>query len=339
MAKKKTTALAKRPKKVAAKKAPAKKASPLPENKPATEETIPVRVVAERQLGDGVNIDDLGLVTFRLTPEEEAKMNAPVDIDTVRIKPDGAVYLPHYVYTRKLNEVFGWMSWQMVPAARPQIVNGIVSMPFRLHINGKPVAFAWGEQEYHPSNKNQTYGDAIEATMGPALRRCCKHFGYSLELWDSSFGEMFKAEYCVEVKVKANRKQADGSWKKEDKFQWRRQADPPFYNEVKGGSGRRDDDDDWQERRQREAPPMQPARRAEPQRAALPPATAHAHSDAPISDAQRQRLWAIARGRGRADEETRAYIKAQGYERSEAIRRNDYDRICTALQSPGALPL
>ena len=51
MAKKKTTALAKRPKKVAAKKAPAKKASPLPENKPATEETIPVRVVAERQLG------------------------------------------------------------------------------------------------------------------------------------------------------------------------------------------------------------------------------------------------------------------------------------------------
>lgn len=348
MAKKtiKKTALAKRqaPKKAAAKKAP-KKPESAPTNHQATDETIQLQLVPERLLGDGVNVHDFGLVSMRLSPEEEAKLNEPLDINDVRIKPDGAVYVPHYVYTRRLNAAFGRTAWQMVPAARPQIVNGIVSMPYRLHVHGKPIAFAWGEQEYHPNNKNQTYGDAIEATMASGIRRCCKHLGIGSDLWDSSFGEAFKAEYCIEVRVNAKRKDQHGNWKKEVKYQWRRLSDPPFYNEITGviGQQRRDEDDedDWQERRQQEAPRPQQgrpqARQQTAQRAALPPAGGHAHSDAPISDAQRQRLWAIARGRGRTDEETRAYIKAQGYERSEAIRRSDYDRICTALAAPGML--
>jgi len=304
---------------------------------PASDETVPVQMVPERLLGDGVVVGDFGLVSMRLTPEEEAKLNEPLDINDVRIKPDGAVYVPHFVYTRRLNQAFGRTAWQMVPAARPQIVNGIVSMPYRLHVHGKPIAFAWGEQEYHESNKNQTYGDAIEATMASGIRRCCKHLGIGSELWDSSFGEMFKGEYAVEVSVLANSFQ-NGQWAKKEKTQWRRRADPPFHNELNNMHRRpsqtREPYHEDAEPRQEWSPP--PSERVAPKPA--PPVASHSHDEREISDAQRQRLWTIARRRGRQDDEVKRYLASVGYARSEAIRRKDYDQICTAIEHPGHLP-
>src|SRR3990167_5946168 len=62
-----------------------------------------------------------------------------------------------------------------------------ITCPYVLHIHGKPVAFAMGEQEYYDSNEQQTYGDALESTVASALRRCAKRLGVGLELWGQDF--------------------------------------------------------------------------------------------------------------------------------------------------------
>lgn len=145
-----------------------------------------------RQIGQGITLlGDLGLVESKLSPEEVAVINRPIDISRIRFKPQKKgppiPFLPHYEYTKWFNEAFGHGGWALVPADTPKLTNGTVSRDYVLYIHGKPRSFAVGEQDYFENNAQQTYGDALESTMSSALRRCAKHLGFGLELWDKDY--------------------------------------------------------------------------------------------------------------------------------------------------------
>jgi hypothetical protein len=72
----------------------------------------------------------------------------------------------------------------------------------------------------------------------------------------------------------------------------------------------------------------------------VPPAGRDARRDAVISDAQRKRLWVIARKANRSDAELKDWLVARyGIASSKLITRRNYNDICNAIESPGALPL
>lgn len=189
-AKQRTTALVRRP---AAKVAQVLPLPPLPQR------TYQVAADGSMDLGA------LGLVEVRLTEAEEAILSEPVDTSKILWKPGkrGGVadigYLPHTEYTRWFNRAFGRIGWNLVPIGKPtRSDTDVVLLPYVLHVHGQPVAFAWGEQEYFPrkadgsESRAQTYGDVIESTVASALRRCAKHLGMGLELWDRNFMDALK---------------------------------------------------------------------------------------------------------------------------------------------------
>lgn len=308
-AKQKTTALAKR--------APAKKKSTttavLMPKKPAEVEKPPATIeTLSASLDENISLGQFGLVELKFTPEEEAVLSRPVKIEDMRILPTGAVYLPHQVYTRWLNEAFGRTGWALRPASKPLLNQNTVVVPYLLMIHGKPVAFALGEQEYFDNNKSQSYGDALESTVASGLRRCCKHLGLALELWDRSFGEQFKDEYCVSVfNEKTNRPE------------WRRLIDPPFWWEKKT------------RREQRTVEPQEQRRPAQP----VKPVAHFANATGPIGDDKVRKFWAIARRSQRSEGDIRVYLKEMfGYDSTKQITHANFDTIITALEHPGPLP-
>lgn len=155
----------------------------------------------------------LGLVELKLTDDEERTCNEAVNPDDVawraskRNGPLDIPYLPHHIYTRWFNRAFGRTGWNLVPIGKPtKSDTNVVLLPYVLHVHKLPVAFAWGEQEYFPTkadgseNRAQTYGDVIESTVGSALRRCAKHLGVGLELWDKRWTETLKGRESKQEK-------------------------------------------------------------------------------------------------------------------------------------------
>jgi hypothetical protein len=147
----------------------------------------------------------LGLVELKLTPHEEQVLSERVNPDDVQWRPsrkDGPKdipYLPHHVYTRWLNRAFGRIGWNLVPVSKPmKTEQNVVMIAYVLHAHKLPVAFAWGEQEYFDrksdgsESRHQSYGDVVESTVASALRRCMKHLGVGLELWDKTWVEQLK---------------------------------------------------------------------------------------------------------------------------------------------------
>ena len=51
-----------------------------------------------------------------------------------------------------------------------------------------------------------------------------------------------------------------------------------------------------------------------------------------ISEAQRKRLWGIAKGAGKTNDEVLAVLKQHGFERSEDVTSDKYDLVCNELQ-------
>lgn len=324
MKKKQTTALAKRPvvkKKAAprpmlAKRKQAVRTAPKAAPQPPQQEIERV----ERTIGDEVIIGDFGIEEVTFTANEEAVLSRPFDVNELRVKPDsgGAVYIPHANLTRRCIEAFGRTGYHLVPASRPQIGQGTVVVPYRLFVHGKPVAFSYGEQDFHENNRNQSYGDAIEATQASGLRRCLKRLGVALELWDKEFTEAFLSEYCVKVPVRVKMRQRDGTDNEETRYQWRRKIDPPFWNEIKPGRHVTQD-----EHSQGPAPNK--------------PVYSDGKGEEKITENQVDRLWTIARKRGRHEQELRDYLLTFGYNSTRDIKRKHYEDIISAIEHPGAL--
>lgn len=261
---------------------------------------------------DNVSLGELGLVEVKLTDQEEAVLNEPVPEAEVLLKPHSSfppAYLSHPSYTRWFNRAFGRLGWSLVPASKPMKASGAVVCAYLLHIHGKPVALAWGEQEFHDNNKYQSYGDALEATVASALRRCAKHLGMGLELWDKDWTSAFHMKHPEMFRraIELGREER-GS----------RSSSSSSSRPAQSAST---------------APSAAPAQPAQPEPAH------HRHSGQPITEKQARRLWVIATNSGRGVEQVEAWIKrAYRVDSMKDVTRDIYDAICNAVESVGDLP-
>jgi hypothetical protein len=283
-------------------------------------------------LGEEANLGAVGLVEVKLTKKEEAELALPVDQSDVRIKPTGQVYVPHTGYTAKFNKTFGRLGWALIAKARPVMSEKVVICPYVLYIHGKPAAFAYGEQDYFSGNKNQSYGDAVEATHASALRRCSKRLGLWPELWDKSFNDSFMRQHCLIVKTPT----------KNPKFQWRRRVDPPLPGEVgvaAAGEFQGDgaDDERGSYGGATFAGPDGSERRANDKPAYTGPKASPTDARK-ITEKQVGRLRAIISNSGRDKDQVKSWIKGKfGYAHGADVQVKDYDTICAAIMAPGPL--
>lgn len=282
-----------------------------------------------RTLDDGIAIGELGLVAPKLSKEEDAVLSRAVKLEEIRVKPSGQPYLSHPSYTRWLNEAFGRLGWSLVPVGKPSLSErSNVLMPYLLYVHGKPAAFAIGEQDYNERNREQTYGDAIEATYASGLRRVCKRLGMGLDLWDRVWCELYMRQHAVRVIVSTK---YDG--RKVQASRWRRKVDPPLPYEIRVASN---DDDDGD---------VQPTQRAAPsawggdEAPAEPSAGSNRDAGEPITEKQVKRFWVILRNSGRNEDTVKSWLlRRYGIDSSKKIRRADYEAICRAIEGEEKLP-
>lgn len=288
------------------------KRSPAPSIKRGLKQAIAIAKTPfeQRVVTDGFALDSVGLVTLKTDDRQEKILSRTPADDQISVLPDGALYCSHPVYTMWLNEAFGRGGWSLVPVSKPAIIESTVTVKYILYIDGKPIALADGKQEYHASNKNQDYGDVLEATRSNALRRAAKHLGIALQLWDKRWCLKWRREHCVQVTV-AGRKKTDEGWVDADVTQWRRKDDEPLPREKREGRAER----------------KQPA------------VEEHSKMDEPISKEKRERFWRIAKRVGRNEGDIKRWLKKHyNLEDTKQIRNRDYDKIVRILESPGALP-
>lgn len=291
-------------------------------------QVLPAEATSYGHLTDTIELGALGLAEVKLSEKAEAILSEPVNVDDIRVKPDvgGVIYLSHPTYTQWFNRAFGRLGWALVPCAKPSVVDGrLVTCPYLMHIGGKAAAFALGEQEYNPKNTRQTYGDAFEATVASALRRCAKRLGVGLELWDKAFVAQYLHEHCVLVKVRTKDGDIDRAW--------RRKVDRalPFevgydddHENVRTSSPPRGEEQGWD--------PHQDARPARG-RAQEAPGGAPRGRGVPISDGQVKRFFAILKNSGRNEQVVRDWLTVRyGYKHVPEITRDRYDAICEAVE-------
>lgn len=324
--------MAKRTKKRPARRVPAKSTALV--RRPAQRLEIQLKDPARRlpeltaaallpaTLGDDASIGELGFAELVLTTKEEEVLARDVNRDKILVKPTGQPYLSHPEYTRWFNDAFGRLGWALVPRAKPMKSGKAVVCPYLLYIHGKAVSFAYGEQEYHENNREQTYGDAVEATVASALRRCAKHLGIGLELWDKRFLNGFLDERCVKVPVTVNG---------EKKWHWRLKAEKPFWNEIRGRRAREEDTGE---------PPSGSSAPADYDEGEVIQVNAGTNpkGNDPITPEQVTRLWTLVKKAGRDRQKVKTWIEFF-YEVSSSkdIKRKDYEAICTAIEAPGDL--
>ena len=295
---------------------------------------LPAPELALNTLGEEATLGALGLVEVKLTAAEEMVLSSPVDTSQVLMKPTGQPYLSHPTYTRWFNQAFGRLGWAIVPRSKPMRTEKSVVCPYVLYIHGQPAAFAMGEQEYFENNREQTYGDALEATVASALRRCAKRLGVGLELWDKRWLNRFIAEHCIRVKV-TNK---DGSFKN----LWRRRDDPPLPFEA-GRSRPQEHQAQETEYYEPNIPPQifrdhttKPSRPSpEKPKPEIPRGASVGQA---ISDKQRARLFVIMKKSGRDEKQFRDWLwKRYQIDSTKKISRANYDEIVAFVESPAPL--
>lgn len=278
--------------------------------------------------GDDIDLGDLGLIGgFTLPPEAEKIFDEPVPIGEVLIKPSGGqIYLSHPSYTRWVNRAVGRGGWALRAVGKPRAGSGKASqsivVPYVLYLKGQAAAFAWGEQEYHDENREQTYGDAVEATVASGLRRTLKRLGVGLELWERQWIRRFIREHCVKVNVKVRRwdkraNNGEGGYVEKIVAQWRRKVDDPFDDEVGPAT---------------EKPAA--GKKSSTSRAPADDGTGGELIPPPMHD----RLMKLVGRVGRSEREVEGWLAAVYKIGSMEIRRRDYDTICAAIERPGPLP-
>lgn len=163
----------------------------LPEITPETKPVRAIRNDFETEIKHMIN--EAG--TIQLTDKQEKTLYAPVDEQSVEIRPDGLIYLPWMEYVTRLKKAFG-LEWCIIPQGMPKMNGNLMIWGFYLIVKGKLAGFALGEQVYHPNNYMMSYGDATEGAKSNALMRLCKGIGISLELWQPKYIRAWKEKYA-----------------------------------------------------------------------------------------------------------------------------------------------
>lgn len=318
------------PKKTAPKKpvstalAVRKAAPPLVRREPAALTTLTPTAIETREA--------VGLYELKLTKEEEAVLSRPVNPADVLIKPSKhpIAYLSHPTYTKWFNEAFGRLGWAIAPIGTAQFNGRTVVLEHILFIHGVPVAKATGEQDYLEKNREQSYGDAIEACTASALRRCAKRLGVGLELWDKTWLNAWMAENAVRVTVND---------RGETKTGWRRKQDPPLPGEIT--AGRRGGGKPETQQPPPEFHGSDDALDADFRPEDDGPRDAvHGAENEPITPQQAERLYKTAAKVHRATTEIKMWLKVvYGYDSSKQIKRKEYNTILRTIEAPGKLPM
>ncbi len=286
-------------------------------------------------------------------------LHAPVNPDDVLIRPDGPVYLSGGFYHNILTRAFGAGAAVLVPVEpngiRVDDAEHVLYYHARLYVYGRFVTEAIGEQKYHPDSGRMSWGDTVESARTNCIMRCCKHMGVTMELWDRTWTEQWKAEHAIEVWC-ANRER-DGNPRK--KKMWRKKSDPPIdiwpwkeddSQAPRAQGARREpvarqrpvaavhrpadaEDAEWEFPSEPQAGTVTKTPPAKTAPAKAAPAKAAAGNEALISFPQGRRFRDIAKAAGWTPDEIRLMISKFGYENVEEIRRTDYKRMCDALDN------
>lgn len=162
--------------------------------------------------------------TLEVTEQQAALLALPWPEHLYGIRDDGEVYVPWQCYAERLTRCFGPFAWALVPLEKPTLKGNEVFVHYALMIDGGFVAEAVESHAYYASNRKTSYDDAIESAKSECLRRLCKGRVGTLDAWDRSWREAWKAANAVQVWRK-------GQYGDRGKFAWRKITDPPFPDE------------------------------------------------------------------------------------------------------------
>ena len=167
-----------------------------------------------------------GVATLALTDEQGKKLAQVLPDDEHDILPTGELYVSQVRYRRILNDTFGPGAWALVPRSKFFQEERTICREYALFVNGKFVAEAIGEQDYH-QNSRMSYATAAESVKSNALMRCCKDLGIASECWDRHWTEDWKRKYAICVKViEKDRGQDKEVWR------WRRKDARKLPREI-----------------------------------------------------------------------------------------------------------
>jgi len=302
---------------------------------------------------EGIYFGGLGLATAPFAPEQTQVLLTPAQDQELDILPTGEVYMSGVHVRRRLWAAFGPGGWGQRPRSLPQQQGDTIAQYWELVVLGRSVDTTWGEAEYQPDNRRMSYPTALEAAKTNALTRSCKTLGIASECWDRRFCEDYKRRCCVKVHRHAAKSQ-DRAW------QWRRIDAAPFYDEdqVDDRETSPQNVQAWREQRARARAYQddQDGRgyAEEPVRSdPRPPAVSSPQlarggfrtpsgDQRPISDGQKNRLWAIMRSAGVSKEVLYYYLSEKfpytadpekgGAPSAAKITRQDYDAVCDWVQ-------
>lgn len=196
-------------------------------------DALPDRRYAAEKVTDALPAaayERIGQNALSLTKEQTKELELDTPDDEFDIRPDnGAVYASHEYYRRKLNKVFGYMGWTLVPGspltARPQ--TNEFYQRWILFVTGVYVSEALSARQYWEDNRNMDLSDVAESIKSDALRRCCKDLGIAQEAWNKRWVARWIKEYAIQVVAPVFKKGQSTNTKL-----WRRRDAAPFPGEL-----------------------------------------------------------------------------------------------------------
>lgn len=195
--------------------------------------------VTEKSGGLSIN----GLIStaskLKFKKEEKEILFAPIDNQDIEIKPTGVIYLPWVWFANRLNKAFG-TEWEIIPIASPKLEMNLVLREYMLLIRGHLMGVAYGECNYIASNKQMSYGDAIEGTKSNALMRLCKGIGMGLELWQPKFVKEWIRNFAERYEYKDKNKKPRVAWRKKNAGT----IPKAMQNEIESGAAEAEEIDD-----------------------------------------------------------------------------------------------
>ena len=166
--------------------------------------------------------------TLVILPEEEKKLDEPIDELDIEIRPDGLIYPPQVFWRNKLNQTFGRGQWALIKHKSTKDPDkDKVYYDGSLLVRNCFVARATGEAEYHLENPMQSWASVEESAKSDCLGRCCKDLGIFKELWQPNFVRNWIKKYAVKVFIKVKK-----NGQEQTKVSWRRIDSDPLWNEV-----------------------------------------------------------------------------------------------------------
>lgn len=165
---------------------------------------------------DGMGVQAFGETVQKILAE-------PPDPRDVEIKPDGIVFLPGVWYRHQLTRAFGAGGWGIAERSPPRVIGNVVMFHAALVCQGRVVATAVGECQYHETNANMSYASSWEGAKTDAIGRCCKDLGMAWQLWDRAWREKWQAEHAEQYEGEKRRfDKRENRWVTTRATMWRR---------------------------------------------------------------------------------------------------------------------